>query len=505
MTAWQPNYVLARKLKIDGSALGRLTGACKVAAGEATIDVGLFLRSGTNLCIADMARPSPDGVSPVPPQAMTRFTLAAGAPSPRGCFAGAGWRYSPAALEVLRDFIKAFPWLPKMLDSNDSSLPDIASAFPGLDAAALEAKATEVARWRDSCHALIDRKLSSTTSLSLPAGVVREINDKLGAFTLQQPPPITLDRVKPALLLPPFDSADISVAVAAESVQLGDIVVSISGSGDAKLPLFGAPGVVVAVHDGFAEVLFGKPFPGGTTLEGRIATTRGATLPLSQLLNVTTPSPALSWATPGVRVKAEQGSTASRSRAPLMPPAVNVPGPGSSPGFTAPSFGRGSGSLLPPRQPVAPVAPTMQQKGARRSTNSAPQTSEPRAPIRLAPFNVGVGQHTSPLLAVAPDANGSNGNAGVALLHVAQALVAVVEPSAVSPAMQQSLSVWPHPSTACLCCLCTDNQPLDTSMPSAGVAKDGYTGGIAGGQSGRAPAVAAAPARFPSAGLGPVS
>lgn len=65
LRAWHANYSVARKLNIDGSALGRMTAACKVVAGDAVLDIGLSLRSGTTLCVPDMAQPSPDGTLPL--------------------------------------------------------------------------------------------------------------------------------------------------------------------------------------------------------------------------------------------------------------------------------------------------------------------------------------------------------------------------------------------------------------------------------------------------------
>jgi hypothetical protein len=55
--------MVAKKLGIDSCALGRITGACKVGVGEEVVDIGLSLRSGSSLCIPDMAQPSLDGAS----------------------------------------------------------------------------------------------------------------------------------------------------------------------------------------------------------------------------------------------------------------------------------------------------------------------------------------------------------------------------------------------------------------------------------------------------------
>lgn len=58
---WSPSFVLARRLGIESSALGRLTGSCRVTVGDKSFDVGLSLRHGTDLCVPELACPSPEG------------------------------------------------------------------------------------------------------------------------------------------------------------------------------------------------------------------------------------------------------------------------------------------------------------------------------------------------------------------------------------------------------------------------------------------------------------
>jgi hypothetical protein len=64
---WHANFIVARKLGIDSSVLGRITGTCRVTVGEHQIDVGLGLRSGADLAVPDFARPAPEGAQPPPP------------------------------------------------------------------------------------------------------------------------------------------------------------------------------------------------------------------------------------------------------------------------------------------------------------------------------------------------------------------------------------------------------------------------------------------------------
>lgn len=61
---WFPSFVVARRLGIESSALGRLTGGCRVTVGDKLYDVGLSLRHGTDLCVPELAYPSPGGAFP---------------------------------------------------------------------------------------------------------------------------------------------------------------------------------------------------------------------------------------------------------------------------------------------------------------------------------------------------------------------------------------------------------------------------------------------------------
>lgn len=58
---WLPNYVVARKMGIDSSALGRITAACRVTVGQQSFDVGVSVRHGNDLCVPGISRPSPEG------------------------------------------------------------------------------------------------------------------------------------------------------------------------------------------------------------------------------------------------------------------------------------------------------------------------------------------------------------------------------------------------------------------------------------------------------------
>lgn len=60
---WLPSFMVARRLGIESSALGRMTGSCFVTVGEKSFDVGLSLRHGADLCVPEFACPAPEGSS----------------------------------------------------------------------------------------------------------------------------------------------------------------------------------------------------------------------------------------------------------------------------------------------------------------------------------------------------------------------------------------------------------------------------------------------------------
>ena len=294
--------------------------------------------------------------------------------------AGKGWRYSPEAVTLLRSYIAAFPWAPRLLSENgDTATPDLANAFPEYDSDELAAAAAGVQKWRQGT-VLAGRKLVSTGAQSLPGSVIQQLNDTLGAQTLRRPAPETLDCVAPHLLLPPISEQDVTAAVAASSVQCGDIAVVVSGLGD-KLPPFGALCVVVAVHADFAEVLCAQPFPGGTTLEGRINARKGALVPFSALLNAGDPPKQLLFSMKGSGTARRGAAAASPVRgsgpprlagtgaADALP--VNVRGPEGRTGFSA-GLGRGRGVA-----PLAAAAASAAPVGIMPATAPAPKPLPP--------------------------------------------------------------------------------------------------------------------------------
>jgi hypothetical protein len=59
---WFPSFMVARRLGMESSTLGRLTGACRIAVRDKSYDVGLGIRHGQEMSVPEFARPAAEGV-----------------------------------------------------------------------------------------------------------------------------------------------------------------------------------------------------------------------------------------------------------------------------------------------------------------------------------------------------------------------------------------------------------------------------------------------------------
>jgi 5'-3' exoribonuclease 1 len=80
--------------------------------------------------------------------------------------------------------------------------------------------------------------------------------------------------------VPPF------MAEEPQEFQLGDRVINIR-SNDVKFVPFGEKGTITAITDEFFEVMFDNEFVGGSTMEGRFTTRKGAYVKPENILNLT--------------------------------------------------------------------------------------------------------------------------------------------------------------------------------------------------------------------------
>jgi hypothetical protein len=252
--------------------------------------------------------------------------------------AGKGWRYSQGAVQLLTEYHQRFPWVAQLLtDSEGIGTPNVATVFPDLGEAELAAQVSAIHRWHSS-SVLSGRTLVAVDAESLPADVMSKVVSAFLAWLHRSPTAVVLENVAPAQLLPPAVGVapGLRAAVAAECVELGDIVVVISGEGvEERLPPFGTLAVVVGVHEGFVELIAEKTFEGGSDLEGKLAQRRGARVPLHVLLNLTRLSPKLGWSPGGTKRPSLGGSSAAGTSALVAtaPAAVSVRGPNGGRGF----------------------------------------------------------------------------------------------------------------------------------------------------------------------------
>ena len=131
------NGAVARKLGISSSVVGRLTSSQFLGVGDKRYDVGLAVRSANNFCVPECARPAQN----------SEF----------------GWELSEKVMLLLKEYKSKFPWVIQLLESSEERVPEVASAFPGLDADGCMAKIKAIQAWRNSSP-IASRKLVPASS-----------------------------------------------------------------------------------------------------------------------------------------------------------------------------------------------------------------------------------------------------------------------------------------------------------------------------------------------------
>lgn len=269
-------------------------------------------------------------------------------------------------MEVLMLYHAKFPWVAQLCTESDSATLLLADAFPGVSDDDLIEKAKVVQRWRQQ-SALAGRKLVPVTSDVPQDSAMHAVEAIIGAISCSPVKTLELHSVRPELLLAPL-SAGVTSPVSARSLSVGDWVACMSADGGATPP-FGAYGVVVAVHDGFADIRTLEKFPGGSDFDGRVQKGYGSRLPFHYLLSLTTISgpDARQLAAPAVSARTAVEKSPSRSTTAAAPAAVAEPAiPDGTRGFHQHAgLGRGKpvqqmsakatvAALAGPRQPERP-------------------------------------------------------------------------------------------------------------------------------------------------------
>lgn len=294
-TPFLPSYQCAKRLKCSPRALGAVTGSLRIKLDDGSVDVGLNLKNKAHrLYVPDYARPAPnkDGSEG------------------KG---DAGWQYSQAAVRILELYRSLFPCVFAVAEQDSESATRKASeVLPELETAEAASMLYEAQKW------LMSQPLAKRPLVSMDAKQASEAGiQALEAATpppRRSPPTLEVEGVAPPLLLPPVDPAEMTLAIAGGSFDVGDRIVYL-GPGGAGSPPFGARGAVVGVHEGVVEVLFDSPFVGADNLHGRCATDRGKVLQKDCLLNMSKP-----WASvQGSKAEASTAGTSIERR-----PAANL-------------------------------------------------------------------------------------------------------------------------------------------------------------------------------------
>lgn len=161
----------------------------------------------------------------------------------------------------------------------------LADAFPDASSEELVEKAKAVQNWRQK-SALRDCKLVSVTSSMPQDSAMHAVEAIIGAISCSPVKTEEVHGVKPSLLLAPLPEG-VETTISIRSPDIGEWVACMSADGGSAPP-FGAYGVVIAVHDGFADIRTLEKFPGGSDLDGRVQSGYGCRLPFRVLLSLTT-------------------------------------------------------------------------------------------------------------------------------------------------------------------------------------------------------------------------
>ncbi|KAI9256901.1 exoribonuclease 1 [Sporodiniella umbellata] len=246
--------VLCRELRISNFALSRLTSSLQVVERHGQrINIGLNLKfESKGECVPGYTRKTPEGF----------------------------WEYSTKASALIGEYIQAFPeFVQMMMKRKGSSMLEIGD-FGWTD---------EGAKYLQNMRAWLKaRKVHDLTRVSIDAcelekeyiGLVEKAGSRYQTAFEQVPKKsIIIKNIPRVNLLRP---ADAPFKLENQAFNLGDRVVYATDTGIVPL---GLKGTVVSYSQKVIDVVFDKPFLGGTTLDGGCQETRGAALNTWQVIN----------------------------------------------------------------------------------------------------------------------------------------------------------------------------------------------------------------------------
>eukprot|EP00604_Paraphysomonas_vestita_P004311 CAMPEP_0174825532 /NCGR_PEP_ID=MMETSP1107-20130205/42851_1 /TAXON_ID=36770 /ORGANISM="Paraphysomonas vestita, Strain GFlagA" /LENGTH=807 /DNA_ID=CAMNT_0016057237 /DNA_START=2410 /DNA_END=4834 /DNA_ORIENTATION=- len=206
------------------------------------------------------------------------------------------WEYSEKAVDLIRDYMTAFPILFSRLQSLANQRKYTVHDLFGLSGVEAENELNRLQTWMKSQpFYLLPRSPLTTTSMSKDAihAVERAVDVRVSRFTSeegQQEIKKVVKRNVPVEVLfrdqlyGPFDTPLTSINP--NPPELGDRVINLVATG---VP-FGLKGTVITIHSGtgYVEVLFDEEFAAGKSLQGNCSPFRGALVAWTTVLCIST-------------------------------------------------------------------------------------------------------------------------------------------------------------------------------------------------------------------------
>ncbi|TPX52871.1 hypothetical protein SeMB42_g01129 [Synchytrium endobioticum] len=198
-----------------------------------------------------------------------------------------GWEYTQKVIDLIREYKSKFPEVLAVLDEKQGrgEFYEDTDFFPPDKA---DEKLAELREWLN-LHGVKGLERVSLASNALTKDHVHEIQAAVDEIYKDIKLPgfkkITVRNVPRHSVLKPAHAKN---RLAHQHFDLGDRVLYVA---DIGIVPFGSPGTIVGLDGPLVEVLFDRPFMGGTTLDDRCAPSRGMEVSKYTILNLTNPQP----------------------------------------------------------------------------------------------------------------------------------------------------------------------------------------------------------------------
>ncbi|KAF5378954.1 hypothetical protein D9757_008738 [Collybiopsis confluens] len=196
---------------------------------------------------------------------------------------GRHWEFSEKAIQLIKDYMAAFPDIFRCLDSNDNAMLKAADVLPGSNP---DARVKEIKTWLKQ-KGVRDFEAVSLFCDQLSKDTISQIEKLADVFTENK----SSTAIKKAIVKGIPRQAVLKPAHAIYRLQgqgfaLGDRVTMVQDSGGVALS---AKGTVAGLNSNSMDVVWDSPFMSGTTLGDRCSQYRGSTVEFSSCLNLSDP------------------------------------------------------------------------------------------------------------------------------------------------------------------------------------------------------------------------